>query len=104
MKKKKLNLDSLKVTSFVTSLDCDNKLTVKGGDSCFGAVCLQTNLTDGPGVCVTEAQTCNEHCVTQGLPVFVCMPAPSACPPCAGTGILCSNGCDGTDGGFGCPV
>jgi hypothetical protein len=42
MKNKKLNLGSLKVTSFVTSLDKDNQQTLQGG--------VQAAITPGCGI------------------------------------------------------
>ncbi len=47
MKKQKLNLDSLKVSSFVTGMDENRKETAKGGGSAVYTVCCFDADTNG---------------------------------------------------------
>ncbi|MEO1052997.1 MAG: pinensin family lanthipeptide [Bacteroidota bacterium] len=51
MKNRKLNLDTIKVKSFITSLEKEKGNTVKGGhsgdNSCYPVVCTP-DLSEGP--------------------------------------------------------
>lgn len=62
MKKKKLKLNDLKVNSFVTNLNANQKATIGGGESVWG-ICLKS----------IDGQACNISPIKLG-PSAICIP------------------------------
>ena len=56
-KQKKLNLGTIKIESFVTSLQTHEKNKIKGGVS-MGTICCPDEKTAGQGCPTNEGETC----------------------------------------------
>ena len=80
-KKMKLNLESIRIKSFVTTLSSGEKVKAKGaGDytpTCTSVTCIVECTQFG---CPTEG--CTQGCPTEGCPTLVCTQEPTGLPDC----------------------